>query len=154
MKKLNVFVFSVCILLLGLSGCITPVGTQQRGPTISQLNSLLSADATERWKGRHISDFLQHSGPANQIAADGAGGQIYVWVHEYEMQRRVKKRPLPPRVPRKTTVPARTEPQGTAALLLELSRQRRQWTTETYTDRYRIMMYTRPDGTIYHCLIK
>ena len=145
MKKLNVFVFSVCILLLGLSGCITPVGTQQRGPTISQLNSLLSADATERWKGRHISDFLQHSGPANQIAADGAGGQIYVWVHEYEMQRRVKKRPLSP---------PRTEPIGAAALLLELSRQRRQWTTETYTDRYRIMMYTRPDGTIYHCLIK
>ena len=86
------------------------------------------------------------------------------------MQRRVKKQPLFPRVPRQTktqgtmrwnpyfqqyefeaaTVPARPAPPDGAELLLELRRQRR---TETYTTRFRIMFYTRTDGTIYHWLI-
>lgn len=170
MERFYAFAILACILLLGLSGCITSVRPQQSGPTISQIKSIFRAGLKERWKGHHISELIQQKGPANQIAADGAGGQIYVWVEDIEMQRRVKKQPLSPRVPKKTktqgvmrrdplfqqwefeaeTVPARTEPPDGAELLLELHRQRR---TETYTTRFRIMIYTRPDGTIYHGLI-
>ena len=191
MKRLRFFPIIASILLLGLSGCMTSGKVSMRERMLNAAWDHQEATRREKeakkekqkrarariigqfmnsWIGKPVSSYIRKVGPANQIAADGAGGRIYVWVEEIEMQRRVKKQPLSPRVSRKTktqgtmrwnplfqqwefeseTVPARTEPPDAAKLLLELHRQRR---TETYTTHFRIMIYTRPDGTIYHCLI-
>lgn len=89
MKKLSIFVFLVCILLPGLSGCTTSrrVSVRERMLNAAWQQKETKKDKVIRsleqtlnsWVGRHISRGIQRLGPATQITGDEAGGRIYIW---------------------------------------------------------------------------
>ena len=169
MKKLRAFVVLACVLLLGLSGCVTPRKMSSRYDTLNAIGQKNEAKGAKHakevkqeptieqilnsWKGHHISDFIRKKGPATQISPDGVGGQVYVWVETYQ-------RSVPQIYPSQQSTThgttrwnplfrqweheSETRPSG--SLLSRLG-----FETQTYT--CRIMFYTRPDGTIYHWLI-
>ena len=94
MKKLNFFVFLVCILLTGLSGCTTSRGMSMRERVLNAAwhqketkkdEAIRSLEQTlNLWIGHHISKCIQRLGPATQITDDEAGGQIYIWVEHHQ----------------------------------------------------------------------
>lgn len=155
MKKFHVFAFLVCILLLGLSGCMTSGKVSRRERMLNaawdhqkatrrekEVKKEKQKRARERiikkfmnsWIGKPVSSYIRKVGPATQITDDGSGGRIYVWE---KMSR----------FPRATT--RRTE-------RWDHYFQRPKYELETVIRpgvSNRLMFYTRADGTIYHWLI-
>lgn len=172
MKRLRnfIFVFSVCLLFSESLGCIAPVSTRQSSFTTEDAKAILQLAINDKWKGHHISGLIQFKGPADQLTSDAAGGLIYIWRESFTQQRRVRIQSPVSRTPKKTktrgavrwnplteqwefesqTGPVDTPPDA-AEVLSQLHRQRR---IETYKEHFRIMVYVRADGTIYHCLVK
>ena len=155
MKRLRVFPIIASILLLGLSGCMTSGKVSMRERMLNAAWDHQEATRREKeakkeqqkrarariigqfmnsWIGKPVSSYIRKVGPANQIAADGAGGRIYVWEKMSHL-------------PRATT--RRIEH-------WDHYFQRSEYELETVISpgvSNRLMFYTRADGTIYHCLI-
>ncbi len=116
MKLRRAITILTSVLLLGVSGCITPAGVEpcrlgsrnecscprciaqlQQEQTRQRLaidkaakQQRLVADLMNKFKGHPISKVIMVQGPATRIADDGAGGKIYVW--EAKRQKTVSKR--------------------------------------------------------------
>lgn len=94
MKKLSVFVFWICILLIVLSGCTASRGMSMRERVLNAAwhqketkkdKAISSLERTfNLWVGHHISGIIRRMGPATQIADDGAGGRIYIWIEHHQ----------------------------------------------------------------------
>lgn len=176
MKRLHVFEILACILLLGLSGCLTSARNYFSIPNINsqwkanqaknQAKMESSTEFLEAWKGHHVSKAIQRLGPATQITGDEAGGRIYIW--ELQQQKRVPTQVTPPKpqtqaqtratmrwnsLSRQWEYESETgpKPQSFSDLLLDMQRSQR-WEMKTYNRQ--LMFFTRADGTIYHWLIK
>ena len=197
MKKLSVFVFLVCILLPGLSGCTTSRRMSMRERILNAAwqqketkkdKEIRSLEQTFNfWIGHHISGCIQRLGPATQITDDEAGGRIYIWVEHHQKTDHNPYFVVPPKqhtsnhshtlnVPRETTTrgtlrwnplferleyESETKPThripDISRTVTEADRTQPQpqlrVKTVTKNSTYRVMFYTRSDGTIYHWLI-
>ena len=131
----------ICIVL---SSCTASTSKRVK-PSTPSIRKVMNS-----WKGSHISEVIRSWSPYSQVAEDGIGGQIYIW--QLQEQRLIPQRPpIPPPPPAsgRDTVPG---------ILADITRWKLQrestimYTTINIT-RSR-MFYARPNGIIYHWLIK
>lgn len=152
MERFYAFMILACILLLGLSGCMTSgkvsmrermlnaawahqESTQQEKEVKKEKQKRARARIIEQfmnsWIGKPVSSYIRKVGPATQIADDGAGGRIYVWEKMSHL------------------------PRATTRLIEDWDHyfQRPEYELETVISpsiSNRLMFYTRADGTIYY----
>ena len=155
MERFCAFVILSCILLLGLSGCMTSGKVSRRERMLNAAWAHQESTQREKeakkekqkrartriieqfmnsWIGKPVSSYIHKVGPATQIADDGSGGRIYIWEKMSHL-------------PRATT--RRIEH-------WDHYFQRPEYELETVISpgvSNRLMFYTRPDGVIYHWLI-
>lgn len=167
MKKCSLLVFPVCILLLGLLGCATPV---KQDDSLERLKRTLNSRI-----GHHISGVIQTAGPPTQITDDEAGGQIYIWMHH---DQEIVRLPYTVDSPQQQTPTSKQKttrgqvhwnpifnrweyksetktvyPEKSFSDRLSEMQTRTKYRTEIVPTITRIMFYTRADGTIYHWLV-
>ena len=123
MKKLSVFVFLVCILLPGLSGCTTSgrMSMRERILNAAWHQRKIEKDQTIRsfeqtfnsWVGHPVSGVIRRMGPATQITDDEASGRIYIWVEHYQRTNHTPYLVVPPKQNTSTTRITIEQPQQT-----------------------------------------